>query len=154
MFRSKMYVMSIMRKMTSAWRTRHSKGTVGPERCEHLQIPSGLRGAGAEHLLLNKNKQPNFLTSYLFCILLPPHIHCFVILLSTWIWHWEQFKHESLWQDSAQATESRSPRKPFDGSEDDTGKNTTLFGKGYPVTPWATYCNQINWLTVIIVTLN
>jgi len=25
-----------------------------------------------------------------------------------------------------QATESRSPRKPFDVSEDDTGKNTSL----------------------------
>ena len=71
MFRSKTYLTSITRKMTTAWKTRRSKGITGPEGSEDLQIPSGLRDVGAEHLrkltyLLNKNEQANFLTSHFF----------------------------------------------------------------------------------------
>jgi len=66
--------MSITWKMTTAWRTRHFKGSSGLSSAgsEDLQSPLGVRGVSAEHLgkltyLLHKNEQPNFLTSHFFC---------------------------------------------------------------------------------------
>lgn len=159
MFRSKTYVTSITRKMTTVWRTRHSKGTAGPEGSEDLQIPSGVRGVGAEHLrkltcLLNRNEQPNFLTSHsFFYSTLPTHtpLFCFFYLHG---FGTENNPNENPYKKLVHRQQKVDLPESLLMYLKMILKEHFSIGKGCPVTPWAIYYNQSNWLGIIIVTLN